>query len=444
MLSTLHKHHAIHLLGAFGLVAWAWLACASHRPGSLPLPGFLLVMGIAWVATLVAWRLARHVPAGRLLPILWIWAVLYRAAGMLAQPVLEDDYYRYLWDGHQFSSTGNPYRSTPADSFTDPAVPEKFQAILDGVNYPQLPTIYGPVCQWAFRLSHRLAPGELWPWKLIVTAADLLTLALLLRLTSPADALLYAWCPLLIKETAFTGHPESLGVLFLVIALCGIRAAKMGSAALALAFAAGVKITGGLLAPFLLWRSGWRPWGWMAAGILVLYGPFWVQGSSGGLAVFSTFARDWEFNSSVYGLLAALTSARIAHIGCGLMLVGWYAWLLNRTPPTAATLGYAVYGGLFLLSPVVNPWYLLWLLPFVTLRPSPVGITALVAVSLSYVCGLYLGDPSLGPYDHPAWVRPVEYGAITLAAAVAWGYNRLKCFGFEPKSLLMGAFPLSR
>ena len=68
----------------------------------------------------------------------------------------------------------------------------------------------------------------------------------------------------------------------------------------------------------------------------------------------------------------------------------------------------------------MNPWYLLWLLPFVALNPTAAGLTALAAVSLSYATGLNLSDPALDNFAHPSWVRPIEYGAVALAAAVDW------------------------
>ena len=58
--------------------------------------------------------------------------------------------------------------------------------------------------------------------------------------------------------------------------------------------------------------------------------------------------------------------------------------------------------------------------PFVALRPSAMGVAALGLVSLSYVTGLNLGAPGLDNFAHPGWVRPVEYGGIAVAGAVAW------------------------
>src|SRR5260370_578949 len=73
--------------------------------------------------------------------------------------------------------------------------------------------------------------------------------------------------------------------------------------------------------------------------------------------------------------------------------------------------GDLIFGLFFLLSATVNAWYLLWLLPFVALFPSTAGVTALITVSLSYISGLNLGDAGTVAH-HPAWVRPIEYGAI--------------------------------
>ena len=68
-------------------------------------------------------------------------------------------------------------------------------------------------------------------------------------------------------------------------------------------------------------------------------------------------------------------------------------------------------------SPVINPWYLLWLLPFAAIVPSAFAWTASVAVFLGYVTGLNLNDGDLHPYQQPAWVRPLEFGLILLALA---------------------------
>ncbi|MFN7925407.1 MAG: glycosyltransferase 87 family protein [Bryobacteraceae bacterium] len=406
----------LDLCGACSLLAWCALTYWSRR-GAVPAAALIAVMGVGWASLALAWRAARRESGARLLPRLWLWAVLFRAAGFVGAPVLEDDHYRYLWDGYRFATAGTPYGSAPARFFEDASVPPRFQTILDGINHPHLETIYGPVTEWAFRVAYAVAPGELWAWKAIAIGADLGALALLLRLVAPANALLYAWCPLLIQEIAFTGHPESLGALALMAGLVLFRRGNRAGAGAAVVAAAGVKITGGLLLPFVLWRPRWRVWLAVASVGALLWGPFWWRGATEWSSL-RAMAAEWEFNSSVFGLAAAALGRGWAQGLCGMAMASGFLWIWKRWSPQEIPRGDWLYGGFFLLSPVVNPWYLLWLVPFAALYPSVWAMAAPAAVSLSYWCGVNSGVGGLGAYEHPVWVRVVEYGVI--ACAVAW------------------------
>jgi len=67
------------------------------------------------------------------------------------------------------------------------------------------------------------------------------------------------------------------------------------------------------------------------------------------------------------------------------------------------------------LSPVLNPWYVIWLVPFAAIAPTWRALTLIAIVPLSYATGLNLGDPSLATYAQPAWVRSTEFGMLVLA-----------------------------
>ena len=67
---------------------------------------------------------------------------------------------------------------------------------------------------------------------------------------------------------------------------------------------------------------------------------------------------------------------------------------------------------------MINPWYLLWLLPFAAIFPSAWAWTASGAVLLSYVIGIHLDDYTLQAYQQPTWIRFLEFGLILLALAV--------------------------
>ena len=417
----MNRRAGLHIAGGLSAAVWVWFAVASH--GAQTLAMLFSAMAATWALLGVAWWCARDVDAKCVARVLWIGAVVFRVAGFFGEPVMEDDWARYLWDGRMLATTGNPYASTPAQHFSDESVPEPFRRVLDEINNPDVPTIYAPVCEYAFALSHFIAPAKLWPWKLMLLAADLATLALLLRLTSSRHALLYAWCPLLIQETAFTAHPDSLWVFFLVAALHAFSKAKPARMAVCCGLALATKIFAAVIIPFLLVRVAWKHRALAVIVAAAAYLPFWLQGSAADLAGLRAMAGDWEFNSTIHALLAHFLDAKVARviclvIFCTVWLALFLRWLRDdgaarRMPP-----GDTLFGALFLLSAVVNPWYLLALLPFFALRPAAWCAGALAVVTLSYAHGLNMNEPSLAAYAQPDWVRPVELGSVLVLLLV--------------------------
>jgi hypothetical protein len=424
MRSSLPLHRsrigAVHLAGGLALLAWAWLAWRSHAPAAGDVWRLLGVQAVGWAALLLAWRAG---PPGR--AAVFAWAAVFRLAGVLAAPVLEDDHFRFLWDGRQFALTGNPYAAPPAAFFPDAALPDEWAAILDGINHPHVPTIYGPVTQLGFLLAHVVAPGALWPWKLLLLAAEAALLRLVWQRGGDRAALLAAWCPPAVFETAFNAHPDVLAVTLLVAALAAGRDGRGAPALLALAAAA--KVFALLLVPFVLARREARAWAAWAAVLAAAYAPFWLQGSAADLAGLRVMAAEWEFNSALHGLAAWRAGPEAARGLCAAAFLAAWALLLRRWRRAGAAgwpRGDLVFGAFLLTSPVINPWYLLWLLPFVAVRPGAAGLAALAVVPLSYLTGLNLGRADLGSFGHPAWLRPVEFGLIALA--LAWDVRRAR------------------
>ncbi len=408
--------------GVVSLMAWAGLAWRSHGDDG-QLWWLWATLAIAWGALGWAWRGAGGASARDVI----FFALGFRLVAFCAVPVLEDDHFRFLWDGYRFAVTGDPYAEAPLARFGDPAIPEKFRAVLDEINYPDVPTVYGPFNQWAFRASHAIAPAELWPWKLILLGAELAILAMLWPVLSGRGRLLLAWCPLAIFETGFNAHPDALALALVVAAWWLGQRGWRGMAGVAVGLAVGAKVFAVLIAPFLLWRLGRRAWVASALAVVGLYAPFWLSGSSADLAGLSAMAGEWEFNSSVFAVVQALASRGVAQAVCGLafgvigllLLVRW-ARAANEATSKALPPGEWIYGTFLLLSATANPWYALWLWPFVAMRPTAVGVAALAAVSFAYGTGLNLGDATLGNFDHPAWLRPLEFGLIAGAGFWSW------------------------
>ncbi len=412
--------------GLWCVLGYAVLAWLARQPGEPDLRAFFLL--VAWTG-LPVFGLFLHFrktgepfPVGRLL----FWAVGFRLCGLIGGPFYEDDFYRYLWDGYRFATAGTPYGAAPEEFFVDPAVPVVFQGVLDGVNYPELPTIYAPVTQFVFLVAYWIKPASVAVLQAILIAVDLAVVALLVRLAPARNVLLYAWCPLVVKEIAFTAHPDGVGVCLLLAAVVLARQRRWWIAAALLGLAVTAKTFALVLAPLILLRARLRHWLLFVATAAAVYLPFLVMGGTDLLSL-GVFARDWEFNSAVFGLLKAAVAPPDARVVVGVLFAafwGWYCLRRARGGEGGIPRGDWLFGVLLLLSPVINPWYLLWLLPFAVVFPSVWAWTASAAVLLSYVTGLNIPDYTLQPYEQPVWARGLEFGLIGLALTFDFARRR--------------------
>jgi hypothetical protein len=414
---------AVAAAGAVSAAAYLVLAWASHALPRLPLALFFAVFGVATGAAFWAyWRISRTQDSPLAIRWILIWAVLFRLIGFCAHPIYEDDFYRYLWDGRAFATGHNPYLQTPSEAFGDEQLPAKFQGILDRVSFPDVPTIYGPVCQVAFAAAYWIAPGELWSLKLIFLLADLATMILVFRLLRrKSHILIYAWSPLLILEISFSAHSDILAVCLLVWAMERFAARRPIFACALLALAAAAKVIVLPFVPFLLLGSSNRirlGVGMVFTAMLaLLHAPFALGGGFGeqGLGI---FLQRWEFNSSAFAIFRWMWGDEAGKIVSLSLFAASLVWLLRmhrKAPPGTIPRGDILLGVFFLLSPVANPWYFIALLPFVTLWPSAWNLTLLSTVLLSYATGLNLGSQTLPPFNHPAWVRPLEILPVVIA-----------------------------
>jgi len=117
------------------VVLWTCVCLLSRQPGSMALQQFLLLSAGILVCSLVTLRF--YGKLNRKIPLL-------RLISLIGEPLFEDDYYRYMWDGYQTATTNDPYTLAP-EFFFDEDVPEIFEPILSLINYPNVETVYGPV-----------------------------------------------------------------------------------------------------------------------------------------------------------------------------------------------------------------------------------------------------------------------------------------------------------
>lgn len=347
----------------------------------------------------------------------------------------DDDVWRYLWDGHVWANSVDPFRFAPTDSrldylaATNPSgmsgAPSPWQDIRDNINHAQVPTIYPPIAQLVFRLSHALAPGSVIVLKTILITFDLFTIFivhLVLRTlgSPPAWLLLYAWNPLLVKVVGGSGHVDVLAGALLALTTYLLLKRAYLPAALALAGATLVKLAPLVLLPFLAKRIGWRRSLVVPLLILTAYLPFLHSG----WAVFaglSKFAQGWEFNSAFFLLMRSLARpfardpefvARVVGVLALLFCVVWFWRRDNGHPATFPHVASYMLGALILFSPTVMPWYLVWLLPLAVLSQATVWIyfTGVVCLAFFVIVNGTLGTPVLA----------LEYGVFLTIALLSW------------------------
>ncbi|NOX51318.1 MAG: hypothetical protein GXP16_12410, partial [Gammaproteobacteria bacterium] len=441
-LLKISRSHWLVVGGLLCLVSYGYLSWVSRGYGQATLTNFYVgvLPGVVITFGLLALELRGHIRLSWSHVLLF--AVLFRVLGVLAYPVLEDDHFRYLWDGWMFVEFGSPYGVAPAEFFAaefpakDAPLPDGFVDILDGINYPEVATVYGPVAQWLFGLSYLIAPAKIWPLQLICATADLLIIVLLARMAPLRWVFVYAWSPLLIKEFAFTAHIDVVGAAALVFAIWAGRQSRLSTLkasvliGVCLGLAVGIKLFAVIAVPFLLKRNvvGWIGF---ATTCLLVSIPFGVAQAWApeGLQV---MADAWYFNSPLYYLWLALwpTDLVVTSLpwfkvfltgGFVCVWVGAILWRQRGNNAQRNLFGYTSYdthntgplywlfGLLFLVLPVLNPWYLVWLLVFAVLRPTVTAWVASVTLLLSYITGLNLGDDSLSLYGQPTWALLLEF-----------------------------------
>jgi hypothetical protein len=152
-----------------------------------------------------------------------------------------------------------------------------------------------------------------------------------------------------------------------------------------------------------------------AVTVGVLYLPFVNHGRIP-IGSLGTYVHQFRFNDPFFANLELVAPLQLV---AGLpVLAGFLAavWLRNASTvlsedgfawPMAASL---------LCAPVVYPWYLLWLLPFLTPASTLPIIIWTVSIIPTYVVWHLR---TLGrPWSVPGWVALLEYGSVTTAGVI--------------------------
>jgi hypothetical protein len=374
---------------------------------------FFAVLGIS--AGAFGWMLRRawHAPDGerRALGLALLFAVLFRLPLALAPVGPDSDMVRYLWDGRVQRLGYNPYAVLPSD----PALAATHTA--ESVRMPSLHarTPYPPAAQLFFRLVVSFHDSVL-AMKLALVACDLLTIVVLrkwLAATGRSEwlTLAYAWNPLVILEIAHSGHVDALGALWLVASAYWLTQRRTALASIAFVLAVTTKLLPLVLAPVFLARIRLRDGILGGALLALLYFHFRDPGAIalGAVPNVISFIR---FNGPVFLGIASVTSPQVA--AAVALFVGFATALVARARlPASDPSAWAWPMALALVcAPVIYPWYLLYLTPFLFTRAT----LPLLAWCFSGLAAYRVWELSRhgGRWTVPAAVQTFEY-AIPVA-----------------------------
>ncbi len=382
------------------LASWSDLSIPGHAAKFVALG---LGAGLAYLAAVVLFGNVRAAWRPR---IFWGMAIALRLVALPMTP--GDDMARYIWEGRMQHENAryNPYLQPPSHFATLAA---------EKVNHPDHAAIYPPGAELFFSAATRISDSPMW-FKILFALFDLLTVYLLLRINTGSGryraTAWYAWHPLVLIAFAGGGHYDSLMVAALVAAVWALRRANPLDqrspawswsllSALFLGLAISLKVVPIFLLPvwlLALWEGDRHgcPKVWSsrlalpALTLAISLGvPFLLTLAYGGprvvLGPLLAFAEKTRFADPVWWAVELLwknpTGDNTRYqwaVALGALAVA--VWMRRDWRRSALW----VLGAVLILSPVLHPWYLAWILPLAAWRRAYpwfiFGITSLVSL----------------------------------------------------------------
>jgi alpha-1,6-mannosyltransferase len=471
--STEHAHRAyfVSLLvvgcAAAGLYFWGrdlhrftqWLAAYIGL--------YLGQLALYAVACWVVWRWPhRGTRSHKLLRALVIvtFALAFRLVLVGQRPFLSADVYRYIWDGRVQAAGISPYRYVPNDPH--------LARLRDVQIFESIPisdrdwiSPYPPVAQAVFSLAYRIRPSSVATFKVTMSIFDLIAMLTLMLVLSrmgqePARVVIFAWHPLLIFESAHSGHVEAVYIALAALALAAWSLRRHVVAGALLAAAALVKFYPALLLPAFLGDGDTVRYSTLRqltkarevmsrlrtrvfrrsslsviSGFLVAGVVLWLPYSGAGnriLGFVGGYVADEGFagSGSRYFLLELVRyfvpfPTQMFLIIAVVVLLFAAGRALLRTKAQVTDLASACLGLVGTYLTMTSPryaWYYAWLLPFLCVAPSVGWLFLASASALLYLvwytplvypniplwlgCGVYL--PALGLLAWRSWRPPTR------------------------------------
>ncbi len=357
-------------------------------------------------------------------------ALAARAIALFTTPILEDDFHRYRWDGHVLANGTNPYIYAPNSTMLDHLDTD----YRIDIGYINIPTIYPPLAQYVFAFNSFAFGGTLFGLKIIFILFDLATGFLLikwltLREINISYSLFYFLNPVVIKEIANSAHLDSILAFFFALSIYFIekymRTKNNYLSPVFLGLATLIKVTPIFAIPALIKFSKNKISTLVVCFVTILI--FSVPFAFGDkfMPGFSSFAKHWVNNESLFYPISFIATKAVYLFGLDIflfvkkglltempgkflsgliLLVIMFFGFVSKKVKTPSAYALLIIVSLLLLSPVFNPWYVLWFLPFAIVSKHTPTILLSLLLCLSY--SWYLDK------DYYYIIRATEYLAF--------------------------------
>ncbi|HVR60867.1 MAG TPA: polyprenol phosphomannose-dependent alpha 1,6 mannosyltransferase MptB [Polyangia bacterium] len=305
--------------------------CCGPGPAGFRTTGLLLLMAM-WGSYLFGLRTLAGISEPALRQRAWrvVMAVSVATQALLIflPPLLSEDLYHYALFGRMVSHYGLNPAITPGDAIArDP--------LWAFANWTDMPTHYGPTFTWLSALVTTIAGGSVYG-----TAVAFKTMAVLFNIASTwailrlarergdgdgdgiGAAALWAWNPMVLIETASSGHNDAVMVGLALLGLLLLQRGRPAPGFLLLLASATVKfVTGSVLGLFLVHHVFQAPTarvglrravgmgGLLLLVLVLLYLPFWGGRAGFGATIDLLSTGKSALTGSAAPLLARLSQA---------------------------------------------------------------------------------------------------------------------------------------
>ncbi len=333
---------------------------------------------------------------------------------------------------------------------------------LERVNHPSVPTIYPPMAQYVFRAVHFFQPDSILAMRVAFLVFDVLVMLFIVGILGKLGlnknmSGVYFWCPLIIKETLNSTHLDIIGISFLCGSIYFLLHNRHTLATFFLALGFLGKLYPAILFPLYIQacfrhyrEAEGNPWripilnALFFVGIIILgYVPFMGIGLQmfDGLKAYSLY---WQSNDSIFAsllfifknllgdlngitVLSSSLPVFLSKLTVVCILTGVLIWLLLKNtslindPQIFLKQFFILMALVFLLSPIQNPWYLCWVVPFLCLFPNRSWILLTGLVGLYYL-DFYFDYQEIQSWSQ--WIPWVEY--LPFYILLVWDFRNKK------------------